>query len=98
MNNWISVNDRMPEEKGNIVVLIGGELQLASVQERGYCCSIYIEPFAIYELGQLYTRDSQLKLLDKPFRGVGKWILPAKWKDPTHWMPLPERPSLDAID
>lgn len=93
MSKWIDCKERLPAECGHIVILISGELELATVEERIHGCTINIEPFAIYELGQWSSPNINCNVLLKPFREKGSWLLPKKWKDPTHWMPLPKPPE-----
>ncbi len=91
--DWIDCNDKLPEEAGNILVIIGGEFHVALAREPpiGVCYrSLDIEPFAYYELGRWITHDVNLNQIPKAARGQGKWILPKKWKEPTHWIPIPK--------
>ena len=60
MQEWVSVNDRLPEESGEYLAYCG--------EYDGICV--------------LYYEVSKTK---------SKWR--TKWKEVTHWMPLPEPPN-----
>lgn len=83
MNEWIIVEDRLPDQIGNIIVLVGNELALASVEKEplGF---VWINETAIYLLPMF---------LGEQIVEQGRWILPKKWKEPTHWLPLPAPPA-----
>lgn len=83
-NKWVNCKDALPTKKGKILVLINGELVPGEVIEKEYGCSVYIGEFCYYELG------GYAGWLEQAIECAGRWILPTKWREPTHWLAIPD--------
>ena len=76
---WISVDERLPEEKGDYLVYTerGKMMIMPFFTERNSSSAVYDRGFCIFEKGRRTNDDD--------------WWKPVQYV--THWMPLPEPPS-----
>lgn len=81
--DWISVSERLPDKPGEILVLIGGELVIVTVY-RDTTEFIWLEDSTAFLL-PMYPNPQIVE--------EGTWILPKKWKEPTHWISIPQPPK-----
>ena len=84
MCDWVSVNDRLPEETGVYLVNIHQE-----DDERGECGDFVI--MAWYQINSLLTAPKEIG-----WTLLNEWydFTPQMRKDVSHWMPMPNPPEI----
>lgn len=80
MSEWISVKDRLPENKGNYLVWLNGDF--------------YRKPYVRQYLNGYWYNQGDLLIWDSLKPHYDDWIKNAKHlKKVLYWMPLPKPPE-----
>ena len=85
MNNWISIEDRLPNH--NQIVLV------FSIFKKGYGVSVFVDSIkmneTLHETGYGYEA---VNTKEHPYYFVSQEVKQHIYKEVTHWMPLPYPP------
>jgi hypothetical protein len=84
-HKWISVKDRLPTEKGDILILIAGKIFVGVAVER-------LEGF-YYAYPDIYEYILPRFSFSGNIQLNGEWSLPSHFKEPSHWLSVPEAPK-----
>ena len=96
-SGWKNAKDESPTKKGKLVVLIGDEMFLGEAGYYGYSpSSADSSDYIVYELCALKEVTPLFEV--KCIVGENKWIKPAHYKEVTHWMAIPEKPTEENKD
>ena len=94
MTEWIKCSEKNPTERGNLLVIINGEILFAKAMEDS--SMMYARRHDIEEIYFLIrycyeTSEKNSNLMFKRPIG-GEWIKPKLYADITHWLELPKPP------
>jgi len=87
---WIKCSDRLPDKEGKILVKIEDKYFVALVYKHDPNSFRFLDKENVYL--ETPTTMVWLGTETKIVSGNHKWY-PEHFKEPTHWMPLPELPK-----
>ena len=89
---WISVDDRLPEQDGTLGWHKDSSLEFVSVLACGYSSEDSEKPY-VSEVNRLCQKTTGIEYLDSRCAALDEWRWSVKFHRITHWMPMPEPPE-----
>ena len=89
---WISVDDRLPEDDETLPRHKDIHLEFMSVLACGYFSEDSEKP-CVSMVNRLYNKTTGIEYLDKQFPIKDEWRWGTSFHRITHWMPMPEPPG-----
>ena len=95
-NEWISVEDRLPEDDCNVKKHSDAHMELCSVIAYGKLSGGFGK--VVKETNRYVTYETGIEYIDEITKNEGrefrKWYWSDGWEEVTHWMPLPQSPEV----